>query len=478
MIPDRDSLYRIAFAACGDHHLSEEAVADLTVKIQDRTMGNDPRPLSPAWFKTVMTNFIRDEHRRSRRAERAPATTLEIVLDPADDPSERAEREEMLGAVAAEFGSLPDSLREILELRFLEGMSMKAASAQLEVPVGTLEKRARRAMDTLRERFERKQLAGGVTVAAAIRRSGHLQPAVAAATGAVVVARAVASLAALLLAVGGVAWLIQNVAGAGPQLDDLEPLSRVEAAGAGSDDDLAGVDDASRSGRAADDASSDQVESPSVSNAGPAAPEAVTPPPAEAGVTYPVTVRITIDGKPVQGWIGMPARYEIYAQSVNIPPQITIDETPRSNENGEFTYTLPLEPRGSWDLRFSEERDLMDPSDCYVHVNLDPQSQLKGEPGGPRRLEIDLQTTSKTFEGGKKRFTPNERVGVQMVHEVQPGVWAIGGQGLEDTGDDMVFPTVFVGFNRLCRLPRYDERTDPGGYPPVEPAWEGHIEPR
>jgi RNA polymerase sigma-70 factor (ECF subfamily) len=111
-------------------------------------LGRMPGPLNTtltSWLSTVARNasieFLRSRNRRTRhelRAARAVVTAAEDAL--------LALRDELDAALAR----LPDSLREAVRLRYLEGLSQKEAAELLGCPRGTLSQRAARGIRCLR----------------------------------------------------------------------------------------------------------------------------------------------------------------------------------------------------------------------------------------------------------------------------------------------------------------------------------------
>lgn len=483
LLPEHEHLYRIGLVVAKDHDLAEDAAAEGIVRAlvttKSRLERNEPpRKIEMHWYPVVIKNFIRDHYRKERRSQREPEEALQFVVDPADTPADRVEREEMLGAIAAEFSGLPEALRQALQLRVIERMPMTDVSAALQVPVSTLEKRVRRGLETLRERFERRHLAGGVSVAAAIRNSGTISKVE---TGALVTGLAlpklVASLLALVVGVGGLTWALLGTAPPEDRPADLVPPTRIAEAAEPDEAGPGGTPEAARREASLDSADSSAPAATTEDTAGDSPP--VPPAPATDGETYAVTVRIRINGAPADDWIGAWAKFEPYAQPSSRSPRIFMTEPVEADATGAITYELPVEPRGEWEIALCPGDTFTDPANsrCYIHVHMDPQSALSPGPDGSRTIDLDVGLRSLTLEGGKQTYTPND-TDVTLVTDLAPGVWGLGGFGEEDTGDDMVFPEAFVGRARLCRIPEYNERTDPGGYPSVEPAWEGHIEPR
>jgi len=104
----------------------------------------DTRKRFSTWLFQIALNLCRDAHRR--RSVRG--TTL--GLDHADrviEPEEDRERRELL---QSGLSALPESDRELLNLRYYEGFKEKEVADILGIPVGTVKGRTHRAVERLR----------------------------------------------------------------------------------------------------------------------------------------------------------------------------------------------------------------------------------------------------------------------------------------------------------------------------------------
>jgi RNA polymerase sigma-70 factor (ECF subfamily) len=142
---------RVAYLVAWDAGVAEDVTQEAFVKAY-RAL---PRFRDDAAFRPWLLRIVRNEalnHRRRRgRQERL---TLRVAHDPisggaAPSPETTViagvERETVLAAVA----DLPDRYQDIVNLRYLAGLSEAETAETLGVPVGTVKSRTARALDRL-----------------------------------------------------------------------------------------------------------------------------------------------------------------------------------------------------------------------------------------------------------------------------------------------------------------------------------------
>jgi len=110
-----------------------------------------PAPLR-AWLTGIARHLAallyRRDTRRTRR-ELAAANTRT-----AKSAAEVAEHAELQQRLLAAVNALPESMRDVVLLRYLEGLTPRAIAAKLQVPIATVRTRLQRAMERLRERLD------------------------------------------------------------------------------------------------------------------------------------------------------------------------------------------------------------------------------------------------------------------------------------------------------------------------------------
>jgi RNA polymerase sigma-70 factor (ECF subfamily) len=121
-------------------------------RLEDITPGSEQAFL----FTTTLHVAARARRTRSRRRE-VPDADVEEPRDPAPAPDERLDRERARERLHELLDAMPEDLRAVFVLHELEQMSSPAIAAMLEVPVGTVASRLRRAREAFRAAVQRLQ---------------------------------------------------------------------------------------------------------------------------------------------------------------------------------------------------------------------------------------------------------------------------------------------------------------------------------
>ncbi|MDF1666197.1 MAG: RNA polymerase sigma factor, partial [Planctomycetota bacterium] len=127
--------------------VAQESFLQIYLKSSTYSPGLPFRP----WFFRILQNSARErfrgEKRRQARERRAARSELTVGVDPVATNEEWSIVEEQLG-------SLPDELRETIQLRFLEGFPLKTIAELSNCPEGTISSRIRRGLELLRDRIK------------------------------------------------------------------------------------------------------------------------------------------------------------------------------------------------------------------------------------------------------------------------------------------------------------------------------------
>jgi RNA polymerase sigma-70 factor (ECF subfamily) len=130
--------------------IAQEALLRM-VRTHERVLKRSGRakPNLTGWLYTIARNLCIDHLRRRR--ERA-ASDAEIATTASREPTPPAiyERAVELDTLRKALQKLPTHYREILDLRFSEGLSYRDIGARLGVPITTVEARLHRARRMLR----------------------------------------------------------------------------------------------------------------------------------------------------------------------------------------------------------------------------------------------------------------------------------------------------------------------------------------
>lgn len=121
------------------------------------------------WLARITDNQVRNRLGWWRRRRQAQTFSLQELWqgdeeetqqewdppDPAPSPRQQAAGREVVGALEAKLGELSPEHREVLLLRFADGLSYEEIAEQLEVELGTVKSRINRARAELRQKMER-----------------------------------------------------------------------------------------------------------------------------------------------------------------------------------------------------------------------------------------------------------------------------------------------------------------------------------
>lgn len=129
----------------GDVHDAEDLLQETWIRIVRGARGFDPRRRFRPWAYRIAANLARDRRRRLRVRPTEPLTGA--VEAPQLDP--------LVGIdVAARLGTLPASHREVLVLRYYQGLTESEIGEALGIPRGTVKSRTHHALRRLRGESE------------------------------------------------------------------------------------------------------------------------------------------------------------------------------------------------------------------------------------------------------------------------------------------------------------------------------------
>jgi RNA polymerase sigma-70 factor, ECF subfamily len=110
-----------------------------------------------AWLYRLAVNRCVDLRRQSRTRQNATDGLAErMQSNPSDPVVEEVERTELRGIVRGAVDELHDELREVVYLRFYNGLAYEEIAELLEVPLTTVDGRLRRAKAQLMQQLSRR----------------------------------------------------------------------------------------------------------------------------------------------------------------------------------------------------------------------------------------------------------------------------------------------------------------------------------
>jgi len=139
----RDWVYRLAWRFTGNQQDALDVVQETFVYLLKKFPGFR-LTASMTTFLYPVVKHLSLNVRRKRTAGPLDETAFEEVPAPASPESSRAE-------LAAAMASLPSEQREVVLMRFVDGMGLEEIAASLHIPLGTAKSRLHNALRKLRD---------------------------------------------------------------------------------------------------------------------------------------------------------------------------------------------------------------------------------------------------------------------------------------------------------------------------------------
>lgn len=163
-----DKVYRLAYSKLGDHHDAQDVASSVFLKLCTYLQQFRGDSKLSTWIFAVAANAAVDFARR-----RKPQDSLDREIGGKDGepmerqvpdrnpgPEELLEKQDFKRHMLSLVQKLPDMQREILELRFIVGLSYQEISEELGIEMGTVKSRINRAVASLREAYARSEMKG------------------------------------------------------------------------------------------------------------------------------------------------------------------------------------------------------------------------------------------------------------------------------------------------------------------------------
>lgn len=144
-----------------DVHDVEDLVSTVFHKLLNHLSSYDPRRGSAtAWVMTLARHALID-HLRRRRDTTDVDALAEVLAGPARDPLNGMIRTEEAERVQAELGRLPAETREVMALRYGEGLRCREIAAVTGLSEAAVKQRLSRTVRELRRRVGERPETGG-----------------------------------------------------------------------------------------------------------------------------------------------------------------------------------------------------------------------------------------------------------------------------------------------------------------------------
>ena len=148
--------YRIFMNNFFNVQISEDATHDLFLKLRDKIKNFDGIKCFKAWFIVVVRRFAYDILRLSKKNKVNKSLNIfcdkdgECFLDnfcySSSSDIELIEREELIEKIKKAFSKVPHVHQQMLDLYYLNDLSLKEIATKINLPLGTVKSRIARAL--------------------------------------------------------------------------------------------------------------------------------------------------------------------------------------------------------------------------------------------------------------------------------------------------------------------------------------------
>jgi RNA polymerase sigma-70 factor (ECF subfamily) len=139
----QSKVYNLAYSYVKDQEEAKDLSQDIFVTIYRALPGlKDPTKFS-SWLYQTALNHCRNRYRRLQRRGFFESQSIDdeespLQLASAESLEKNIEEQETAGILMAELAKMPETEKEILILRDLQGLSYEEISETLKIPLGTV----------------------------------------------------------------------------------------------------------------------------------------------------------------------------------------------------------------------------------------------------------------------------------------------------------------------------------------------------
>ena len=152
VLPFQDKLYRFALSIVGNTFEAEDIVQEVLIKIWKKKDTFLQLENKEAWCMTVTRNLAIDKT-RSRKYKTEDISGHFSISDNSSTPAQLTEFNDTMRIIKGYIEQLPDSQKEVIHLRDIEGFTYNEISEITGMPLERVKVNLHRARKTLRERI-------------------------------------------------------------------------------------------------------------------------------------------------------------------------------------------------------------------------------------------------------------------------------------------------------------------------------------
>jgi RNA polymerase sigma-70 factor (ECF subfamily) len=154
-------LYRFLLRLVQDPALADDLFQQTWLRVMEKIGSYDARSRFDPWLFSVAHNLAIDHLRRKRgrsldEPDESGATPADRLPSRGPDPLEELLESERATILSTAMQELPAIHREVLSLRFEEGMKLEQIAEVAAIPLSTVKSRLLRALESLREGVVRR----------------------------------------------------------------------------------------------------------------------------------------------------------------------------------------------------------------------------------------------------------------------------------------------------------------------------------
>ena len=152
----RDYTLRLAMRFTGERNLALDVVQDSFIYFYKKFPGFTLTAKLTTFLYPVVKHNALSLKRKAKRAQ-GDASDEALKAHPTSDAGSDPAQSESTDDLHTLLQSLPDAQREVLVLRFVDGLSVEEIAQALDIPVGTVKTRTHHAIKKLRESEKAKK---------------------------------------------------------------------------------------------------------------------------------------------------------------------------------------------------------------------------------------------------------------------------------------------------------------------------------
>ena len=152
-------LLRYLVCLLGEKHMAEDMFQETWMRLLERGHQYDGEREFGTWLFRVARNLVMDQHRKRRILSLDELMNSEHSarfepVDPNPSASDFVLQQEQLGQLHCAFAEMPTDIREVVMLRFQEGLLLEEIARITSSPLSTVKSRLYRGVDLLMIRLK------------------------------------------------------------------------------------------------------------------------------------------------------------------------------------------------------------------------------------------------------------------------------------------------------------------------------------